>query len=304
MGIDAEKLDAEADADFAKMIGQPQPAPASAQDKPEAVEPAATEVPPPEPVAASEPPAPNANDDWQDKYTKAEESRKNAHALMTQATQKAADLERSNQEMQQQLSAMQQQLNQLSQAQPAIPSPQEPDTGDQFKELREDYEELNPVFKTLDETAKRNQALEQRLAAIEQERNQQQQQSVQEQFWSEVKKTHPDVQQISASPDFQGWFARQNPGLQQMSQVSPEGAAHVMTLYKQSQGTHSPQTKMQQAQQMAEPQVRTRSQPSTQGQQPALTPDQIAALPQDEYSKNEAEYDKMLQQWFKQGGRL
>lgn len=159
MGIDAAQLDAEADTEFAQMMGQ-QPAGPAPQDKPQDAAPTAENVPSPkagadpEPVAFKQPPAPEANDDWQDKYTKAEESRKNAHALMTQSTQKAAGLERSSQDMQQQLGAMQQQLNQLSQPQSA-PPPQA--NTDQFKELREDYEELNPVFNRLDETAQRNQ---------------------------------------------------------------------------------------------------------------------------------------------------
>ncbi len=236
MGIDAEQLDKEADADFARMMGQAEPAEAPTQ----APAPAEDVPPPPaaEPEPSQEAPAPTGSEDWQDKFNKAEESRKNAHALMTQATQKAADLERSNQEMQQQLGQLQMQVNQLSQQPPAQAAPSQPDT-DQFSELREDYEELNPVFNQLDEATRRNQALEQRLAAIEQARQQQEQISEAEQFWNEVRQVHSDVDQIAASPDFQGWFARQSPGIQQMSKVSPEGAAHVMTLYKQA-GTHSP----------------------------------------------------------------
>lgn len=314
MALDADKEDREADAEYARLLGKGTEAPvADVQDKPSDPAPAADDVPPPpspvKPEAHVEPPAPADGDDWQDKYSKAEESRKNAHALMTQATQKAADLERSNSELQQQMATLQAQVNLLSQqnagAQHGVapPASQQAPT-DQFQELRQDFQELDPVFNTLDEAQKKNQALEQRLAAIEQARQQQEQQQSAQAFWAEVEKTHPDVRSLSASPDFQGWFSRQNSGLQQMSQVSPEGAAYVMTMYKQSAGLHSPSQKIEQAQQLSEPQVRSHSRPQTQGRQPALSPDQIAALPQREYEKNEAKYDEMLAYWMKQGGRL
>ena len=119
-----------------------------------------------------------------------------------------------------------------------------------------------------------------------------------------MEKTHADVRQVAASTDFQGWFSRQNAGIKELSQVNPTGAATVMTLYKQSAGLHSPSQKIEQAQQLSEPQVRSHSRPQTQGRQPALTPEQIAALPQKEYEKNEEKYDEMLAYWMKQGGRL
>lgn len=178
----------------------------------------------------------------------------------------------------------------------------------QFKALREDYEELAPVFNKLDEEAKRNQALAQRLNTIEQQRQQHEQSSAQQQFWNEVKKTHPDVEQVSASQDFMGWFMRQPPDIQEVSRVSPTGAAYVMTRYKQAAGlqtqtpTNTPPNRMQQAQQLAEPQVRSQSKPTTQGTVPSLTPEQIAALPQAEFEKNEAKYDEMLNYWAKNGG--
>ncbi len=309
MAIDADKLDQEADAEYARLMGMEPQAPVSPQeqDKQDDQNPAADDVPPPpspvEPEALTEPPAPASGDDWQDKYTKAEESRKNAHALMTQATQKAADLERSNSELQQQMATLQAQVSLLSQQQ-AAPQPATQAPTDQFQELREDYKELGPVFSTLDEAQKKNQALEQRLAAIEQARQQQEKQQAEQAFWAEVEKTHPDVRQVAASTDFQGWFSRQNAGIKELSQVNQTGAATVMTLYKQSAGLHAPSQKIEQAQQLSEPQVRSHSRPQTQGRQPALTPEQIAALPQKEYEKNEEKYDEMLAYWMKQGGRL
>ena len=309
MAIDADKLDQEADAEYARLMGMEPQAPVSQQeqDKPTDQNPTADDVPPPpspvEPEALTEPPAPVSGDDWQDKYTKAEESRKNAHALMTQATQKAADLERSNSELQQHMATLQAQVNLLSQQQSAPQTATQAPT-DQFQELREDYQELGPVFSTLDEAQRKNQALEQRLAAIEQARQQQDKQQAEQAFWAEVEKTHPDVRQLAASTDFQGWFSRQNAGIKELSQVNPTGAATVMTLYKQSAGLHSPSQKIEQAQQLSEPQVRSHSRPQTQGRQPALTPEQIAALPQKEYEKNEEKYDEMLAYWMKQGGRL
>lgn len=88
--------------------------------------------------------------------------------------------------------------------------------------------------------------------------------------------------------------------------MSPEGAAQVMSLYKQSasyQSDPNSPSKIEQAQQLSEPQVRTRSTPNTQGRTPQLTPEQIASLSQKDFDANEEQYDKMLEQWFKQGGR-
>ncbi|WP_257263530.1 hypothetical protein [Endozoicomonas sp. ONNA2] len=130
MAIDAEKLDQETDAELAALMGLNTEAPASfaqqedEQDKQTDQNPPADELPsPPEPEldATDEPSEPPASasledndEDWQDKYAKAEESRKNAHALMTQATQKAADLERSNTELQQQMALLQAKVDLLS----------------------------------------------------------------------------------------------------------------------------------------------------------------------------------------------
>ncbi|WP_263082137.1 hypothetical protein [Endozoicomonas sp. Mp262] len=309
MGIDAEQLDKEADKEYAQMMGTDTPAPAP-QDK-QAQAPAADELP--QPVEAAQPessdddalPAPDAvTDDWQDKYTKAEESRKNAHALMTKATQEAAELRRSNDQLQQQLAGIQAQLDQLQQQPPAAATP--PAT-DRFSDLREDYEELNPVFETVEQTAAQHRALQQRLDAIEKQRQEEAASQRQEAFWAEVRKHHPDVDQVAQSDDFKGWFARQATEVQQLSQTNPLGAATVMDMYKKATGQPSPApaapSKIQQAQRLSEPQVRSRSQPTTQGRQPALTPDQIAALSQKDYEANETEYDKQLSQWLKQGGR-
>ena len=77
--------------------------------------------------------------------------------------------------------------------------------------------------------------------------------------------------------------------------MSPLGAAQVMSLYKEAAGLNKPAPKpapdpaqkMQQAKQMSEPPVRSRSTPTTQGRQPAMTLDQIAAMPQKEFDANE-----------------
>lgn len=307
MGIDADQLEAEANAAIAELNGAP-PAPVAApkqqQDKPDATD-TASELPQPKPEA---PPAQSFNDDmpapeslkdnWQDKYLKAEESRKNAQALMTRATQEAADSKRGNAELQQQIARLQAQVNQLSQ-QSAQAAPEQPEKNDQFKVLREEYEELGPVFNQVEQQARQNQQLQKELAALKQARESEIAQQQQAAFWNEVRKAHPDVDQVAASADFQGWFARQSQDIQQMSQVNPAGATAVMTMYKAA-GTAP--TKLQQAQPLSEPQVRSSSAPATQSRTPKLTPDQIAALPQKDYEANEAEYDKMIEQWVKQGG--
>ena len=324
MAIDAEKLDQDTDAELAALMGLETEAPAAPeqddeQDKHAEPNPPADELPPPpapEPDDADDepaPPAPEPSDEWKDKYTKAEESRKNAHALMTQATQKAADLERSNGELQQQMALLQAKVDLLTQqSQPAAQPSSEPASSDQFQELRKDYQELDPVFNKLDESEQLNRQLEQRLAAIEKARQEQEAERAKEAFWAKVRSLHPDVEQVSASEDFQGWFARQGIDVQELSRVSPLGAAQVMTLYKEAAGLNKPPVtpkpdpaqKMQQAKQLSEPPVRSRSTPTTQGRQPALTLEQIAAMPQKEFDDNEEKLDDILAQWIKQGGRL
>ena len=338
MAIDADQLDQDTDAELAALMGMKSEAPGSVekpydeQDKQTDNNPPADELPPlpaPESDAADDEPSPPASasredhsesngEDWQDKYTKAEESRKNAHALMTQATQKAADLERSNSDLQQQMALLQVKVDLLSQQNVSQPnqSSSEPVPSDQFQELRQDYQELNPVFNKLDESEQLNRQLEQRLAAIEKARQEQEAEQAQQTFWSKLRSLHPDVEQISASEDFQGWFARQGADVQELSRVSPLGAAQVMTLYKDAAGLSNPAKspapkpapnpaqKMQQAKQLSEPPVRSRSTPTTQGRQPALTLEQIAAMPQKEFDDNEEKLDDILAQWIKQGGRL
>ena len=322
MAIDAEKLDQETDAELAALMGLEAPAAFAPQedeqDKQTVQNPAADELPPPpepEPDVTdkeSERPAPKDNgEDWQDKYTKAEESRKNAHALMTQATLKAADLERSNTELQQQMALLQAKVDLLSQQSTAEPN-NEPESSGQFQELHKDYQELDPVFNKLDESEQLNRKLEQRLAAIEKARQEQETEQARQAFWEKVRSLHPDVEQISSSEDFKGWFARQTADVQELSRVSPLGAAQVMSLYKEAAGLNKPAPKpapdpaqkMQQAKQMSEPPVRSRSTPTTQGRQPAMTLDQIAAMPQKEFDANEEKLDEILAQWIKQGGRL
>lgn len=197
--------------------------------------------PPPEPEPdvtdkESEPPSPkDKGEDWQVKYTKAEESRKNAHAPMTQTTQKAADLERSNTELQQQMALLQVKVDLISQQSTAQPN-NEPESSDQFQELRKDYQELDPVFNKLDESEQLNRKLEQRLAAIEKARQEQEIEQARQAFWKKVRSLHPDVEQISSSEDFKGWFARQPADVQELNRLSPLGAAQVMSLHKEAAG--------------------------------------------------------------------
>ncbi|WP_257263531.1 hypothetical protein [Endozoicomonas sp. ONNA2] len=168
------------------------------------------------------------------------------------------------------------------------------------------------MFNKLDESEQLNRKLEQRLAAIEKARQEQEADQARQAFWSKLRSLHPDVEQISASEDFKGWFVRQTADVKELSRVSPLGAAQVMSLYKEAAGLNKPVAKpaldpaqkMQQAKQMSEPPVRSRSTPTTQGRQPAMTLEQIAAMPQKEFDANEEKLDEVLAQWIKQEGRL
>ena len=201
MGIDAEQLDQEADQQYAQMMGTDTPAPpVNGQGDKQAQPPAADEIPQPaqpsQPQSYDDaPPAPTAEgDNWQDKYTKAEESRKNAHALMTKATQEAAELRRGNDQLQQQLASLQQQVNQLQQQSPAAATAT--GNGQIQGTPRGLSKSLSPVFESVEKAQAENQGvassdwmlLSERSAGRKLPSQQQEMHS-----GHEVRKHHPDV---------------------------------------------------------------------------------------------------------------
>ncbi|WP_211828675.1 hypothetical protein [Kistimonas asteriae] len=272
MAIDPKQLEAEANADYERLM---KPAPAehkATQDTPpsqptEPVMPTVTDDQPPAP------PAPNADTG----EGNLDERYKNLRADHTRKAQENADLRR-------QLENMQQQLNQLSQQSPA--SALKPDEPDELENAAKDFEELSPLVKKL-------KAQDEVIREMKASRQQQTQQD----YYGRIAAKHADHAQVYQSPEFQGWMSRLS-GLDKRAAEmafntgTADDVIEVFDRYKQSIGMGN---KHEQAAQLAEPTLRSRSQPQTQSSRAKFTWKQIESMSTADYAKNEVEIDRAIQ---------
>lgn len=211
----------------------------------------------------------------------AEERIKNAQALMTKATQEAADLRRENTRLLEENEALK---NSASNENTST------EVGS-LDELMEEYPELvGPLIQRLNQ-------LEGKISSIETVNHQSVEDSTLKAHWDAIAQAHPDHVEVSQDLDFQGWVARQAPALQSIAQNgSAKDVIYLLDQYKATSKNSDNRRnidKLEQAKQIADRVPRTQTQPES-SLKPSFTRDQIAKMTPDQFSKYEAEIDAAM----------
>lgn len=268
MPINPDQLDKEASDELAALMNEG----LSTENTPDDVPP----LPPlpTEPKQDATPPAPEekkADTDagnWEERY-------KNLQAHSTKVSQ-------DNSALKQQLAQLNQKVEQLH-SQSAVPPAPKDVTPDELEQAAKDFEELAPFHRRMQEQQKV-------IDQLQQEREQQNQKS----YYDRIAAVHPDHAEIYHSPEFQGWVSRltgvDRHGVEfAFSQGGPEDVIDVFHRYKRAAGIG----KSEQAAQLAEPTLRSRSQPQTKPR-PKYTFAQINRMSTAEYAKHEKAIDEAI----------
>jgi hypothetical protein len=277
MSIDADKLDQEADAEFEALLNGGAP---SEEDSAQPVE---EPTPAPAPADSAPDEAPEVDD-------KADERVKNAQALMTKATQEAAETRRQNEQLSQQLQQALKEVEALKVS--ATPqTPEEPNANIRsLQDLASEYPDLlGPVIGELQSLREAVNSTEQTAQQSQQAVKQTQQTASQQAHERAILEQHPDAFDVAATDDFKGWLLRQPPASQAIvKQGTAQDVIWLIGSYKQ-QSTAQP-SKLDKAKEVADPQVQSRA-PSIDTASPALTAESIAAMSNEEFEKHEKEID-------------
>ena len=209
----------------------------------------------------------------------ASEQYKNLQAAFTKATQENSGLRNRLTELEARL------------AQPPAPThqnsfdaPQQPQGPDDLDKAVEDYEELKPFAARIRQL---EGVIERQNAAIEQSRynsEQSQRSSNQNAHEQKILNAHPDAFEISGTPDFQGWVARQPGYIQEAIKTGP--ADHIIAVL--SQYKNAPNA-VSEVQKIAAPNIGTASVKTTNNTPPSFTGAEIAAMSDAEFIRRESE---------------
>lgn len=224
---------------------------------------------------------PDASDDELRKQLKvAEERVKNAQARMTKATQEAAELRRTVTELQQTVATLQSQMTEAASSRDEI--------DEELSRLSEEYPDIaQPLLKKL---SKLEETVSEYRSRIETEKSQ----GTLQAHFDTIRKSHPDMDEIVVSDDFNGWLERQTPIWQRIAQEG--SAAEVVDLldrYKDAIGAspQQPESKVERARKVAEPSLPKARKPDPNAGKRIWTREEITRMPLDEFEKRQAEID-------------
>jgi hypothetical protein len=344
--VSPEKLEQEAD-DFIKASQQPPAAPeqAAAAEVEEELAPTPTGEDPPAPVtdppaSEAEPaaePEPKASDfagltleqieqRLANIRANAETRIKGFQALMTKATQQAADARRASEALAERVKSLTAEMEKMK-ATPPAPAADQVDDAD-IAGLEAEYPALAPVFKQLKSLKADLAAANASLTAKVQEVSStvtanaeltaaEKQKAIEDAHFAAINEAHSDASDIAASADFQGWLSRQSSMYQYaIEKGTAIDVIDVLTKYKKDVGiplqTSEPtpptdgdaetdpepnaapkETKLEMARRLATPTPRKGLKPPT-NPRPSFSRKQIAAMSPQEFAENEAAIDEAM----------
>lgn len=210
----------------------------------------------------------------------ANERVKNAQARMTKATQEAADLRRTVTELQQTVASLQSQVTE------AVTKKDEVD--DELRTLAEEYPDIaQPLLKKL---SKLEETVSEYRTRVETEKSQ----STLQSHFDTIRRSHPDMDEIVMSDDFNGWLERQSPIWQRIAQEgSAEEVIDLLSSFKVAIGTspQQPESKVEKARRVAEPSLPKARKPDPNAGKRIWTREEITRMPLAEFEKRQAEID-------------
>lgn len=210
----------------------------------------------------------------------ANERVKNAQARMTKATQEAADLRRTVTELQQTVASLQSQVAQAA--------TQKDEVDDELRTLAEEYPDIaQPLLKKL---SKLEETVSEYRTRIETEKSQ----STLQSHFDTIRRSHPDMDEIVVSDDFNGWLERQSPIWQRIAQEgSAEEVIDLLSNFKVAIGAspQQPESKVEKARRVAEPSLPKARKPDPNAGKRIWTREEITRMPLEEFEKRQAEID-------------
>lgn len=220
------------------------------------------------------------DEDLQKQLRIANERVKNAQARMTKATQEAADLRRTVTELQQTVASLQSQVAQAA--------TQKDEVDDELRTLAEEYPDIaQPLLKKL---SKLEETVSEYRTRIETEKSQ----STLQSHFDTIRRSHPDMDEIVVSDDFNGWLERQSPIWQRIAQEgSAEEVIDLLSSFKVAIGTspQQPESKVEKARRVAEPSLPKARKPDPNAGKRIWTREEITRMPLAEFEKRQAEID-------------
>jgi hypothetical protein len=218
--------------------------------------------------------------DMQKKLRVADERVKNAQARMTKATQEAAELRRTMAELQNTVQTLQSKLAETERSSDTMDA--------ELKAFAEEYPDIAaPMLKKL---SMLEQTVSEYQSRIETEKNQ----STLQSHFDTIRESHPDMDDIVTSEDFNGWLDRQSPVWQRVAQDgTTTEVIDLLSRYKETFDTKPQQlvSKVEKARKLAEPSLPKARKPDPNSGKRVWTREEIKRMPLDEFEKRQKEID-------------
>lgn len=294
--VDPEQLEREADELIRQMMGEeaepeaeepesaadteaedPEPEESAPSDQEETVESAESD---PEPEEESGEPEDSDSRIWEERY-------KNAQARMTKATQEAAELRKEVKSYKDKLDRLETQVSQ----QKATPATDVDDKD--LEQLMADYPEVvGPLIKKI-------QVLQTKVGETVSSFEEREQQAELERHFEAIRAEHPDLDEVTASDDWEGWLDRQSPTWKRIAgEGTAEEVVDLVSRYKQDMGLVKPQVKrearVEQARKVSEPKLPKARKPDPNGGKKVWSMTEINRMPTELFLKHEAEIDQAI----------
>ena len=217
-----------------------------------------------------------------DAVAKAEQRVKNAQAKMTKALQETSalrkhleNLQRMNDELSQQLAANEEKDSRLD-------------------EVRENYPDIaGPLLDALEKQKTEVQQTREALAERQRIEIEKEQNLEIEEHWSRIRSSHPDVDELIVTGEWNDWLEDQTQTVQRwVNEGSSNDAISVLSKFKADMGVGepTPQEKvLAKARKVAEPKMPSARKTDTKSGKKTWTVEEIKRMPTREFEKHQAE---------------
>jgi hypothetical protein len=160
---------------------------------------------------------------------------------------------------------------------------------DELRTLAEEYPDIaSPLLKKLSRLEETVSEYRTQMAAKES-------QGTLQAHFDSIRKSHPDMDDIVTSDDFNGWLDRQSPVWKRVAQDgSAQEVVDLLDRYRDVLGTppQQPESKVERARRVAEPSMPKARKPDPNSGKRVWTREEITRMPLNEFEKRQGEIDQ------------
>jgi chromosome segregation ATPase len=299
---DIERLEQEADAELNQQHGEEEESQEATFETAETVEAQEDDSVELQPEAEEVPNQTEVDTVPESRYKDAVKAMNKAQQELAERRKRDAEVDTYIQQLQEQNRQL---LEQLQQAEPKDSTPDDSNNNvedDDLKAASEMFPEVvTPLMKYIEQLKSEIGSLKDGLGSVKSvadDYNKQRQVSAEQQYWSAIKDSHPDVEAIANSPEYADWYSSQPPAIQQaVTSSNPQDVVAGLNLYRavyprdkgDSAGRDKPD-KLAAAKAAAGPNVKSTSASTTAKK---LTLKDIDKMSNEEFMKREAEIDEL-----------